>query len=215
MLKKQGFTQTYLVDFFRKFLYNIITITRIRTMQISVKGGSKTQKKYAKDIIRFCGAKLMSKRLAKSLNIKVHFVKGLLDKYNQAGNCINIVKSLYKKIPILGVCLGHQIIGQVFDSKIIQAKKLMHGKISKIKSKRKGILKNLPNKFSATRYHSLIIDKKTLPKNLTITAETKDGIIMGVKHNNYNIHGVQFHPESIKTPIGMRILNNFINYKVK
>ena len=88
MLKKQGFTQTYLVDFLRKFLYNIITNTRIRTMQISIKGGSKTQKKYAKDIIRFCGAKLMSKRLAKSLNIKVHFVKGLLDKYNQAGNCM-------------------------------------------------------------------------------------------------------------------------------
>ena len=87
-MKKQGFTQTYLDDFFRKFLYNIITITRIRTMQISIKGGSKTQKKYAKDIIRFCGAKLMSKRLAKSLNIKVHFVKGLLDKYNQAGNCM-------------------------------------------------------------------------------------------------------------------------------
>ncbi len=132
---------------------------------------------------------------------------------NQAGNCINIVKSLYKKIPILGVCLGHQIIGQVFNSKIIQAKKLMHGKTSKIKSKKIGILKNLPAKFEATRYHSLIIDKKTLSKNLVITAETEDGIIMGVQHKKYNIHGVQFHPESIKTPIGIKILRNFINYK--
>ena len=132
---------------------------------------------------------------------------------DQAGNCIKIVKSLYKKIPILGVCLGHQIIAQVFGSKIIQAKKLMHGKISKIKSKKKGILKNIPNKFEATRYHSLIIDKKTLSKDLEITAETADGIIMGIQHKKYNLHGVQFHPESIKTPIGMKILKNFITFK--
>ena len=132
---------------------------------------------------------------------------------NQSGNCIKIVKSLYKKIPILGVCLGHQIIGKVFGSKIIQAKKLMHGKTSMIKSNKIGILKNLPIKFEATRYHSLIIDKKTLSKELEITAETKDGIIMGVKHKVYNIHGVQFHPESIKTTIGIKILENFVNYK--
>ena len=132
---------------------------------------------------------------------------------NQSGNCLKIVKSLYKKIPILGVCLGHQIIGQVFGSKIIQAKKLMHGKTSIIKSNKIGILKNLPTKFEATRYHSLIIEKKTLSKELEITAETKDGIIMGVKHKVYNIHGVQFHPESIKTTIGLKILKNFINYK--
>ena len=132
---------------------------------------------------------------------------------NQSGNCLKIVKTLYKKIPILGVCLGHQIIGQVFGSKIIQAKKLMHGKTSIIKSNKIGILKNLPTKFEATRYHSLIIEKKTLSKELEITAETKDGIIMGVKHKVYNIHGVQFHPESIKTTIGLKILKNFINYK--
>tara|TARA_B100001142_G_scaffold308925_1_gene340939 strand:- start:695 stop:1267 length:573 start_codon:yes stop_codon:yes gene_type:complete len=132
---------------------------------------------------------------------------------NQSGNCIKIVKNLYKKIPILGVCLGHQIIGQVFGSRIIQAKKLMHGKTSEIKSYKIGILKNLPSKFEAARYHSLIIDKKTLSKELEITAETKDGIIMGVKHKEYNVHGVQFHPESIKTTIGIKILKNFINYK--
>ena len=131
---------------------------------------------------------------------------------NQSGNCLNILKTLHKEIPFLGVCLGHQIIGQVFGSKIIQAKKLMHGKTSKIKSRQIGILKNLPRSFEATRYHSLIIDKKSLSENLEITAETNDGLIMGVQHKKYNIHGVQFHPESIKTKLGMKILKNFINY---
>ena len=132
---------------------------------------------------------------------------------NQAGNCLKIVKKLYKKIPILGVCLGHQIIGQVFGSKIVQARSLVHGKTSKIVSKKIGILKNLPKNFEATRYHSLIVDKKTLSKYLTITAETKDGIIMGIQHKNYNVHGVQFHPESIKTKYGLKILKNFIMEK--
>ena len=129
---------------------------------------------------------------------------------NQSGNCLKIVKSLYKKIPILGVCLGHQIIGQVFGSKIVQAKKLMHGKTSRIISKKVGILKNLPKSFEATRYHSLIIDKKTLSKHLEITAESKDGLVMGVQHKKYDVHGVQFHPESIKTKLGIKILKNFI-----
>ena len=131
----------------------------------------------------------------------------------QAGLCINIVKKFYKTIPILGVCLGHQIIGQVFKSKIIGAKKLMHGKTSNIKHNGKGIFKNIKKTFSATRYHSLIIDRKTLSKELEITAETKDKIIMGVMHKKYNVHGVQFHPESIKTPEGMKLLKNFLNYK--
>ena len=129
---------------------------------------------------------------------------------DQSGNCLKIVKSLYKKIPILGVCLGHQIIGQVFESKIIQAKKLMHGKTSKIISRKTGLLNNLPKTFEATRYHSLIIDKKSLSKDLKITAETKDGLIMGIQHKKYHVHGVQFHPESIKTKLGIRILKNFI-----
>ena len=134
---------------------------------------------------------------------------------NQSGNCLDIVKKLYKKIPILGVCLGHQVIGQVFGCKIVQAKKLMHGKTSKIRSLDLGILKKLPKTFEATRYHSLIIDKKSLSKDLMITAYSEDLVIMGIMHKKYNVHGVQFHPESIKTPIGMKILKNFINYKVK
>ena len=129
---------------------------------------------------------------------------------NQSGNCLKIVKSLYKKIPILGVCLGHQIIGQVFGSRIVQAQKLMHGKTSRIIAKKVGILRNLPKSFEATRYHSLIIDKKSLSKDLKITAESKEGLIMGIQHNEYNVHGVQFHPESIKTKLGIKILKNFI-----
>ena len=129
---------------------------------------------------------------------------------NQSGNCLKIVKTLHKKIPILGVCLGHQIIGQVFGSKIVQARKLMHGKTSKIIAKKIGVLKDLPKTFEATRYHSLIIDKRTLSKDLEITAETKDGLIMGVRHKNYQVHGVQFHPESIKTNLGIKILKNFV-----
>tara|TARA_B100001057_G_scaffold62296_1_gene55752 strand:- start:2401 stop:2976 length:576 start_codon:yes stop_codon:yes gene_type:complete len=132
---------------------------------------------------------------------------------SQSGNCLKIVKSIYKKIPILGVCLGHQIIGQAFGSKIVQARKLMHGKTSLIISKKKGILINLPQNFEATRYHSLIVDKKTLSKELEITAETKDGLIMGIQHKKFNIHGVQFHPESIKTKLGIKILKNFIELK--
>ena len=133
---------------------------------------------------------------------------------NQAGNCLKIVKHFYKSIPILGVCLGHQIIGQVFKSKIVCAKKLMHGKTSVIKHDGKGLFNGIKKTMIATRYHSLIIDRKTLGKDLIITAETKDNIIMGVKHKKYNIHGVQFHPESIKTIEGMKILKNFINIRV-
>ena len=132
---------------------------------------------------------------------------------DQAGNCIKIVKHFYKKIPILGVCLGHQIIGQVFKSRIVPAKKLMHGKTSLIKHNGKGIFKGIKKKISATRYHSLIIDRKNFSKELIITAETKDKTIMGVIHKKYNIHGVQFHPESIKTPEGIKLLKNFLKYK--
>ena len=161
------------------------------------------------DVVR--NDKITQKEILKSKYNKIVISPGPGNP-NQAGNCLKIVKSIYKKIPILGVCLGHQIIGQVFDSKIIQAKDLMHGKTSKIISKKIGILRNLPKYFEATRYHSLIIDKKTLSDDLEITAETNDGLIMGIQHKIHNIHGVQFHPESIKTKVGIKILRNFINY---
>ena len=131
---------------------------------------------------------------------------------DQARSSLEIVKSFYKTIPILGVCLGHQIIGQVFGSKIVVAKKIMHGKTSQIIHTGQGIFNGIKKTISATRYHSLIIDRKTLGKELVITAETKDKVIMGIMHNKYNVHGVQFHPESIKTPGGMKLLSNFLKY---
>ncbi len=131
----------------------------------------------------------------------------------QAGNCLKIVKSLSKKIPILGVCLGHQVIAQAFGAKIINATKLMHGKTSKISHKKTGIFKGVKNNLVGTRYHSLIIDKKTLNKDFIITAKTKDNVIMGIMHKKYNLHGVQFHPESISTKEGTRLIKNFLNYK--
>ena len=129
---------------------------------------------------------------------------------DQAGNCLKIVKAMYQKIPILGVCLGHQIIGQVFGGKIVMAKNLMHGKTSKIRHNKKGLFKNIQNNFEATRYHSLVVDRKKFPKNLLITAETKNKTIMGIMHKEYDIHGFQFHPESISTKVGMKLIKNFI-----
>jgi anthranilate synthase/aminodeoxychorismate synthase-like glutamine amidotransferase len=131
---------------------------------------------------------------------------------NQAGNCLRIVKKLYKTIPILGVCLGHQIIGQIFGSKIIEANKLMHGKTSKIKHKNIGIFKGLKKVIYGTRYHSLVVERQSLGKDLIITAETKDKVIMGLMHKKYNVHGVQFHPESIKTPEGIKLIKNFLKH---
>ena len=184
-----------LIDNYDSFTYNLYHYVSSFTKNVDVKRNDKVN---SKDIIKNKYKKII--------------ISPGPGNPNQAGNCLKIVKEFYNKIPILGVCLGHQIIGQVFGSKIIQARKLMHGKTSKIKSKKIGILKNLPNTFEATRYHSLVIDKKTLSKELEITAETEDGVIMGVQHKKFNIHGVQFHPESIKTKFGMKILRNFINY---
>ena len=132
---------------------------------------------------------------------------------NDAGNCLKIVENLANKIPIFGVCLGHQVIGQAFGAKIVNAKKLMHGKTSKISHDNTGIFKGVKNNLIGTRYHSLIIDKKTLNKDFIITAKTKDNVIMGIMHKKYNLHGVQFHPESINTKEGMKLIKNFLNHK--
>ena len=128
-----------------------------------------------------------------------------------AGISIDIIKQLGPEIPILGVCLGHQGIGYAFDGKVINAKRLMHGKTSMIKHNGQGIFKGLHNPFEATRYHSLVIDAKHVPECLEVTATTTDdGEIMGVQHKIYPIYGVQFHPESILTKQGMNILRNFL-----
>ncbi|MDP8266072.1 MAG: aminodeoxychorismate/anthranilate synthase component II [Candidatus Aceula meridiana] len=128
-----------------------------------------------------------------------------------AGISVDIIKEFAGKIPILGVCLGHQAIGYAFGGEIVSAKRLMHGKTSMIYHNKKEIFKNLLNPFEATRYHSLVIDKKTFPTCLEITAKTKDKEIMGLRHRKFPIWGVQFHPESILTHEGKALLKNFIN----
>ena len=160
------------------------------------------------DVIR--NDKITSKEIIKEKYNKIVISPGPGNP-NQSGNCLKIVKSLYRKIPILGVCLGHQIIGQVFGGKIIRAKNLMHGKTSKIRHNKKGLFKNIQNNFVATRYHSLVVDRKKFPKKLLITAETKNKTIMGLMHKEYDIHGFQFHPESISTKVGMKLIKNFIS----
>tara|TARA_Y100000768_G_C23771560_1_gene583569 strand:+ start:225 stop:794 length:570 start_codon:yes stop_codon:yes gene_type:complete len=129
---------------------------------------------------------------------------------NEAGGCLDIVSKLYSNLPILGICLGHQTIGQAFGGKIIKCKEIMHGKVDTINHFGHPIFKNVEKKFKATRYHSLIIDKKSIPKNFIITAETNNKIIMGIAHKKLPIYGLQFHPESIGTESGKIILKNFL-----
>jgi anthranilate synthase/aminodeoxychorismate synthase-like glutamine amidotransferase len=127
-----------------------------------------------------------------------------------AGISEDVIKTFGVKIPVLGVCLGHQAIGEAFGGRIVPAKKLMHGKTSLIHHDGKGVFKGVRNPFEATRYHSLVVERKSLPKTLIVTAETEDKEIMGLRHVKYPIHGVQFHPESILTGEGKRILKNFL-----
>jgi anthranilate synthase/aminodeoxychorismate synthase-like glutamine amidotransferase len=129
----------------------------------------------------------------------------------EAGISVELVQKLAGKFPILGVCLGHQAIGAAFGGKIIRAPKLFHGKTSEIHHDGKGIFKKLPKPFTATRYHSLIVERKSLPRELFVTAQTSDGIIMGVRHRRYKLEGVQFHPESVLTTCGKLLLRNFLN----
>ena len=129
----------------------------------------------------------------------------------EAGICVELIQKLAGKIPILGVCLGHQAIGAAFGGKIIRAPKLFHGKTSQIRHDGSGVFRGLPNPFTATRYHSLIVERKSLPRELQITAETDDDIIMGMQHRKYPLMGVQFHPESVLTESGKQLLKNFLS----
>ena len=127
-----------------------------------------------------------------------------------AGVAEDLILEMKGRVPILGVCLGHQAIGEVFGAKVVRAPKIVHGKTSSVRHDGAGIYQGLPQPFDVGRYHSLILDRKTLPDALAVTAETDDGIIMGVRHKTYDVEGVQFHPESILTPDGRTILRNFL-----
>ena len=128
----------------------------------------------------------------------------------EAGICVPLIQQLAGEIPILGVCLGHQSIGAAFGANIVRTPMVLHGKTSQIIHKGQGIFAGLPNPFTATRYHSLIVERDTLPLSLEITAETADGVIMGLRHRELPVEGVQFHPESILTPVGKQLLGNFV-----
>ena len=128
----------------------------------------------------------------------------------RAGISLEVIKIAPKNLPIFGVCLGHQCIGQAFGAKIVRSAETIHGKVSTIRHTNSAIFKEIPETFSATRYHSLIVDRSSLPKCLEITAETNDGIIMAVSHQSRPIHGVQFHPESIASEYGYTLLSNFL-----
>jgi anthranilate synthase/aminodeoxychorismate synthase-like glutamine amidotransferase len=129
---------------------------------------------------------------------------------NEAGICLAVIQKFSGKVPILGVCLGHQAIGQAFGGKVIRAPELMHGKTSPISHDGKTIYSSLPNPFPATRYHSLIVERSTLPDCLEISATTPDGLIMGLRHKQFKVEGVQFHPESVLTEAGKQLLSNFL-----
>ncbi|MGE8001638.1 aminodeoxychorismate/anthranilate synthase component II [Lysinibacillus sp. NPDC093190] len=134
---------------------------------------------------------------------------------NEAGESLNIIKYFAGNIPILGVCLGHQAIAQVFGGNVIRAERLMHGKTSPVLHVEIGLHKGMPNPFEATRYHSLIVEKETLPACFEVTAWTEEGEIMGIRHKDYPIEGVQYHPESIMTEQGKKLLHQFIDLYVE
>jgi anthranilate synthase/aminodeoxychorismate synthase-like glutamine amidotransferase len=129
-----------------------------------------------------------------------------------AGITIGVVREFYKDVPIMGICLGHQSIGYAFGAAIVRASRIMHGKTSPIINDGKTIFAGLPNPFPAGRYHSLIVARETLPACLEISAETAEGEIMGLRHKDYPVEGIQFHPESVLTPQGKRIIRNFLKY---
>jgi len=129
----------------------------------------------------------------------------------EAGISVEVVRKLHQKIPILGVCLGHQSIGEAFGARIVKADQIFHGKTSEILHNGRGVFKNIPSPFTATRYHSLVVEKESVPGELELTAWTEDGTIMGLKHKQYPTYGVQFHPESIATKHGKQVLKNFLS----
>lgn len=185
-----------LIDNYDSFTYNVYhSISQNNNMKINVLKNDELIKNY--------------KMIIKSKAIIIS--PGPSNPYN-SGECLQLMSKIYSFIPILGICLGHQIIGTFFKGKIKELKKPYHGKVSKIlKLRQNKLLHGIPNEFTATRYHSLYLDKQTLPNELiSICTSKEDGIIMALKHKLLNIYGVQFHPESIETKYGDKIISNFI-----
>jgi anthranilate synthase component 2 len=129
---------------------------------------------------------------------------------DRAGVCLDLIAAAADQVPILGVCLGHQAIGQAFGGKVVRAEAPMHGKLSKVSHRGDGVFADLPSPFSATRYHSLVVERDSLPDTLEVTAETEDGVLMGLRHKELAVYGVQFHPESIASEHGHALLRNFL-----
>jgi len=129
---------------------------------------------------------------------------------NEAGVSLGLIERFAGKVPILGVCLGHQAIGQAFGGKVVRARRVMHGKVSQVAHDGKGVFEKIPDRFVATRYHSLVVERSSLPDSLTVTAESEDGEIMGLRHRRLAVEGVQFHPEALLTEHGHKMLQNFL-----
>jgi anthranilate synthase/aminodeoxychorismate synthase-like glutamine amidotransferase len=134
---------------------------------------------------------------------------------NEAGITLPLIERMAGKVPILGVCLGHQAIGQAFGGRVVRAAKVMHGKVSRIRHDGSGVFSQIPDEFIATRYHSLVVERATLPESLAVTAQSEDGEIMGLRHRSLPVEGVQFHPEALLTEHGHKMLQNFIEGKTE
>ena len=182
-----------LIDNYDSFVYNLAQFLGELGAKIKVKRNDKTSIKEIED-----------------LNPTSIIISPGPGTPKDSGISPEVILHFKEKIPILGVCLGHQTIGEVFGGKVLRANDILHGKTSKIHHDGKTIFKNIENPFTATRYHSLIVERKSLPECFTLSAWTEDETIMAIRHKKYNIEGVQFHPESVLTKVGMDILKNFI-----
>ncbi len=184
------------IDNYDSFTYNLIQYTQ----------------ELGYETICFRNDKITEKELKKIKFNKIIISPGP-GRPKDAGISLDLIKQYYKKIPILGVCLGHQCVGFYFGAKVVKSAKIMHGKVSDIFHSGRGIFHKVKSPFSATRYHSLVLDNKSVPAKLEVVAKTKDNTIMAIKLKKYSVWGVQFHPESILTQEGKKILNNFLKLK--
>src|ERR1700730_14496038 len=190
-----------LIDNYDSFTYNLAQFLGQLGEQLEVRRNDQIT-------LEEISGKIADKNPAKAVrNIVISPGPGVPEK---AGVCVEVIRRFAGQVPLLGVCLGHQAIGYAFGGRVIRAPEIMHGKTSRIHHDAKTIFRELPQDFVATRYHSLIVEKKSLPEGLEISAEA-DGLIMGLRHPKLGIEGVQFHPESVLTEVGMQMLRNFLD----